>query len=265
MTTRSYRDILVDTLATRRRKNPRYSQRSLARDLDVSNAFLSQVISGKRYLSEVKAHQIVERLGVPQRLAQQFVNSSRCAKVAAPSARARIQGELKRRVDDAAFSQLSEDALPLIGHWLSFALVELLGVESCVGTPVWLARRLGVSEVEVSVALERLVLARLVVRRAGRFARAKVNPTTPNISSAAIRRYHESILVKASEALRKRPFAERDMSAVTMCIDPTKIPEAKQRIQDFRRELMEFLESGPGRQVYVMSINLFRLDKDTPA
>jgi hypothetical protein len=48
---------------------------------------------------------------------------------------------------------------------------------------------------------------------------------------------------------------------MTMAIDPKKLPQAKERIRDFRRGLSEFLESGNRSEVYRINIQLMPVTK----
>src|SRR5690348_3009600 len=58
----SYREQLKQELSRRRKINPRFSLRSFARTLDVSPAFLSKVLQGKKHLSVEKATSVAKRL-----------------------------------------------------------------------------------------------------------------------------------------------------------------------------------------------------------
>ena len=57
-----YRLELKQVFQERRGRNPRYSLRSYARDLDLGVATLSQVLSGKRHLSVKNAKKVVYKL-----------------------------------------------------------------------------------------------------------------------------------------------------------------------------------------------------------
>lgn len=262
MQSKSYKEILLDELKRRHQKNSKYSLRTLASDLEISSGFLSQIISGKRYPSEEKAYEISRLLGISQENQQQFINSIRCEKVHNPKVRRAIRLEMRHVLSDNSFRQIEKPQISVFSHWFCPAILEILTMPNADTTCDGVARRLGLSHIETSVALERLVQVGLVTERGGVFSKIHGNITTPFISSLALRRHHESVLMKAKESLQQLPFEERDASSVTMCIDPKKIPEARQRIQNFRRELMEFLEEGNRSHLYMMHINLFRADKE---
>ena len=63
----------------------------------------------------------------------------------------------------------------------------------------------------------------------------------------------------AITAVDDQPLEERNITGITMSIDPKKLPEAKSRVNNFMEELMEFLEDGDRSEVYQLSTQLFKL------
>ena len=49
------------------------------------------------------------------------------------------------------------------------------------------------------------------------------------------------------------------MTSVTMSIDPEKLEQARNLIQEFQERLDNFLESGEKKEVYQLTISLFPL------
>jgi uncharacterized protein (TIGR02147 family) len=82
-----------------------------------------------------------------------------------------------------------------------------------------------------------------------------------SISTPALKRRQKQVLEKAIEALERDPVELRDTTALCMAIDPKKIPEAKKRIQEFKKSLCAFLESDKREKVYELSISLFSTQK----
>ena len=75
---------------------------------------------------------------------------------------------------------------------------------------------------------------------------------------AARRKLQTQILEKAKLAIENTPITERDQSSITMAIDSNKIPEAKERIKQFRRDLCDFLKDSPNQnRVYHLSLSLY--------
>ena len=67
---------------------------------------------------------------------------------------------------------------------------------------------------------------------------------------------------KAIKSLENDPIHTRSMTSMTMAIDPKKIKQAKELIDEFEINLSEFLEHGKKKEVYQLCISLFPLKGD---
>lgn len=74
--------------------------------------------------------------------------------------------------------------------------------------------------------------------------------------------YHRTMLEQAAVALDRIPREEREVSSVTVCVSQDKLLELKQRIADFRRDLLQLAEidNEPERVVQI-NFQLFPLSK----
>lgn len=79
--------------------------------------------------------------------------------------------------------------------------------------------------------------------------------------NSALRKLARQLLQKAIDSLESQSMDERDVTHVTMAIDPSRLPEAKKMIAKFRRDLCAFLEQGRRTEVYAFSPALFRISK----
>ncbi|MGE5085032.1 MAG: DUF4423 domain-containing protein [Bacillota bacterium] len=64
---------------------------------------------------------------------------------------------------------------------------------------------------------------------------------------------------KLERLLEKMPSEEREQSTITITVDEARLPEAKERIKNFRKELAQFLDAGtvqPGK-TYQISVSMF--------
>jgi uncharacterized protein (TIGR02147 family) len=93
-------------------------------------------------------------------------------------------------------------------------------------------------------------------------ATGKQLTTTTEISDTAIRKNHHQGLELAQEALDSVPLELREFGAMTMAIDPKKIPEAKKMIINFRKQMAQFLEVDHQTEVYRLQMQFFPLTKN---
>jgi uncharacterized protein (TIGR02147 family) len=258
-----FQDLLSEELETRRRKNPSYSLRALARDAGISPGLLSGVLRSKRPLSEKRAYQIADRLGWPAPRAKLFGALLRLERASDEKRRSELTVEVAALSrSEASFRRLGIDTFHLISRWYHYAILEATFLDDFVASAEWISRRLGIALVDASAAIARLKRLRLLSDQNGRLRKTERHITTNDTPSLALRSFHLQMLEKAKLAIRNHPEPSRKISGVTMAIDPRRIPEANERVIRFRRELMEFLEGGDRTALYHLSIQLFRLDKE---
>lgn len=235
---------LQNELRRRTQSNAAYSIRSFARHLSVDPSFLAKILAGKRSVTQRTVIRFSEKLG----LAPQQVN------------------EYIKEKNLPAFSALDSDHFECVADWEHYAILELIQAKDFQPEISHIAKRLGISRAAAQAAVERLQrLGLLTTNAEGKWISARGNNTTTAhpYTNSAFRQLQKQILQQALEALESIPLEKRDQSSITMCIDPKKIPEAKERIKKFRRELMEFLEASDERtSVYQLSISLFPVSKN---
>lgn len=88
--------------------------------------------------------------------------------------------------------------------------------------------------------------------------------TAEAVRHAAIYRYHQAMLDRAKEALELPPD-EREMNGLTIRIPKEKLPEVKNRIRQFRKELSEFLMDSTRGEVHQLNVQLFPLTEGASA
>lgn len=267
MNSLDYRKYLNDELEKRMAKNPSYSLRAFAKHLGITPQMLSFVMNKKKNISMEMAAQIAERLDLDPTQANYFLNMVELAKAKNPVSRklieARLNGSFERK--EGGFHQLAAEQFKVISDWCHYAILELTQTKNFQANPEWIAKRLGIRPFEVKQAIARLKMLELLDETDdGQLIRTELN-ITANYSSpnAPLRKLAKQYLEKAVDALENQPQEERDITNMTMSIDPTRIPEAKEMIAEFRRKLCEFLEQGERTQVYVFSPVLIRLTEKT--
>jgi uncharacterized protein (TIGR02147 family) len=244
--------LLTDELARRRAKNPRYSLRSFARLLKIPPGRLSELLSGKRAFTEDHLARIADALALdPEtraRLATAFVEGNHTL-------------TLSDRFE--AKHTLTADEFALIAEWPHYAILSLMHTRDFRPDPAWIARRLGLPPNAVRGYLARLERLGLVRRVAGGLKRTHAAlKTSTDIVAPALRHAHRQSLAQAIEALDEVPLERRDVTSVTMAIDPSRLSEAKRKIAEFSRAMEALLESGPRTEVYNLNIQLVPVTRD---
>lgn len=261
----NYRDILKTCLKRRLEVRPQYSLRAFARDIGVSPGALSSILKGRYGLSPEKARQVALRLNLneaEQRSFQILVESEYSRN---PILRKSAKAKLKEGIF-IQYSYMDTKWLEILSNWYYLAILELTYLPDFSSKVEWIAQRLGIHVSLASDAWDRLRKMKLVMRIRGHWVDVHQKLATPDgVPSSIIREMHRSLLTRAIEALELQTISERDSSAMIVAIDLALLPEAKQKLREFRRQFTKWLRESSSQnghspnQVYALSLQLFNL------
>lgn len=239
----SISDLLNDELLRRKNSNPSYSLRSFARSLGISSSYLSKVMNGTRTVSEETLFKVASRIGMPDKNLEI------------------LSSQVSKRIAEPNFEAICADQFRLIADWHHYAILECATLHDFEATPEWIASRLSITEERAKLALERLERLQLLkVDENGKAHLAVKDYSSVNVNgpSSANTEHERQVLEGAIAALDKVPSARRMQGSVTLAIPESRLPEARERIRKFRRELMAFLQhKGRRDSVYQLSISFY--------
>lgn len=268
-----YRSFLADAYKAGKEHVSAFSYRYLARKAGFSSPnFIKLVMDGKRNLSAESVESVAKAFGLraaEQRFFADLVAFDQASDVGEKNAAfERIAASRRfreaRRLDHSMFEYLS--------RWYYPAIREMAARADFKADPAWIAGRLfpPISATQAEEALGVLFDLELLQRDdQGRVLRGDPSVTTGHeVRSLAIGNYHRQMLDRAGQSITEVPREWRDISALTVCIDPTRVAEFKERIHDFREQLLEFgdRETNP-KVVYQLNIQLFpltQIDEEDP-
>ncbi len=257
-----FSEIIRDQFHTRALKNPSYSLRAFARDLELTSGGLSDILTKKTGLSESKAQSIAEKL---------FINTEErnffCTLVKANCSRKedeRKNAEAELWNYDTEYINLADDHYCVLSEWYHFALVELVRIKDFQNDPQWISKRLGISPEEVKKAIERLLHVKLLNLEDGKLTQTYDFFSSPSgTPSDAAKNFHKQIISRASDALMTQKIEERDFTSGFLRVRKSEIPIIAQKIKEFRRELSKEVESGEEHDsIYAFSIQFYRADQE---
>lgn len=258
----NYRQIIQSEFSQRQRKNPQYSMRGFARDLGISQSFLSQVLNQKRKLSDERALLISQNLKFAKSYRNLFVHLVRLEQAQQEEARHLIELEIHQLLKSQVhYGVLSEQVFNVIADWYYFAMLELTRLPNFKCEPVWISKKLNISVKHAGDAIETLKSLELISLVNGRWQKALKNYIFEKVPSLAIKKHHLGTLSLAQRALTTQSLDDREFFTVCFAMDPLKIPRAKVRIREFCDSLMEEMEASEPKTVYKLAVQFFRLDK----
>lgn len=259
---KSYRDFLHEEFNLRKARNIRYSLRSFATLLNLSPAFLSLLMRGKKNLSQSTAIEIADRLKWSAEQKKYFVN---LVEFENPHTDENKKVDLERILKiprERDFKILETDIFPPETAWQHHAILVLLTLNQDF-TVTAIKERLNISLADAKATLQRLQELKLVICKNQIWKATNANIKMGNIPSLSIRKFHKQMLAKADLAIEQQNFSERDFSNTTFTVDKNKLEPAKNKITEFRKEMAKFLEGETPSEVYQLSIQLFKLTQST--
>jgi uncharacterized protein (TIGR02147 family) len=253
-----YRLYLQSELTRRCRKNPRYSLRAFAGHLGMDPGAFSRILSGKRPLSPKLARRLADSLSLAPDDQLKFLNS-----VAQDRAWQGLQSLVGPAPCEETALELGHDTFQVIADVYHYAILELTFVEGFQDDCRWIGKQLGITAIEAQLALARLLRLGLLERVNGKLRKSNRLLTTKDrhVTTPALRRHQKQVLSGAMESLEKDAIDERDITSMTMAIDPDKLPLAKRLIAEFTRQICESLECGRQRRVYQLGVSLYPLQR----
>ncbi len=233
------RAYLNSQLEQRMNKNSKYSLRAFAKYLDFEPSFLSKLLSGKRSITTQTYQKITTKLGVP---ASHFLGP----------------GEPENKKTEV--HQIQIDEFKMISDWYHFAILELIQTKNFKFDIEWIAQQLKINSHEANQAILRLEnLGYLKIKNKKiKILKIKNSTLSINQTATALKDLQKHILNQAIDAIDFTPFDERIQITMTSAIDSDLLPEAKNKVRIFLKELTRFLESGKKRdRVFQTSISMF--------
>jgi uncharacterized protein (TIGR02147 family) len=263
-----YRAFLKDVYLAKKSERRGFSFRAFSRRADLrSPNYLKLVMDGDRNLTRAMAERFAKALGLDDEATAYFVDL-------VAFNQARTVGERS-----ASYQRLTSSARYRKAHrldlvhasyhasWYMPAIRELAARADFRDDADWIAAALNppITRAEAKKAVAALVELGLLVRdRDGRIHQGDqpLVSTGPETRGVHVASYHKAMMERAAAALDRLPSEQRDVSSLTLCVGSGGLGRLKDRIQRFRRELLELstLEDEPA-QVVQINFQLFPLSQ----
>lgn len=233
--------------------------RSFAKYLEIDPGDLSRIMTGKITIGSRLASKLADRLELDNKEKALFVASATHEQANKELSNLNLTNIQQRVALDPTLLDSSE--FSMVSDIEHYAVLEMTYLKDFSSDPKWIAKKLGISTLEAKLVIARLLASGLLIEVDGKLVKNKKTLHTPlHTTGPALKRHFEQVLKRASTSLLEDPVATRNMSGMTIPIDPTKVAEAKTLIADFSQQLCEFLSAGDKTRVYQLAVCLFPLD-----
>ena len=258
------KEYLAEVYRALKEQVPQYSYIQFTEDLGFGSCnAMYLVIHGQRPLSAKGAAKICAALGVTGTERRYFIGLVEASR----SSRAREKDDVFEKLlslkAKSLPTQLSRDQLHFYNEWYHAVILELLSLPQASDDPEWLAQALEPSvtvlKVKKSLALlEKLGFIAFDTEKDRWVPAQGVVTTGHEVMGMAIIRYHQQMIELGKAAMTTLDPDQRDMSAITIAFPESKLMELKERIQAFRRDILELSSSQSANDTIIqMNIQMF--------
>lgn len=261
-----YRTFLNDHANGQKQRDPEWSYGRWAKRLNVANtAVISNILNGVRHPGPRIVEQLVQYFRFDRKETEYFKNLVHLSKKKQdPELVHLILEKLQATHPDQTFQLIEDRVFQVIAFPHYYALREMVNLVGFTEDTDWIAQRLRIktTKPEIKRALRNLEELGLLTRDSS--GKLKYHSgsmrSSHDISSEALRRFHEEMLSLAHKTIREVSVNERDITGITFSARKEDLPKIKDDIAKFRRSLMKKYEQlGGGDIVYQLNIQFFPL------
>jgi uncharacterized protein (TIGR02147 family) len=260
-----YRELIKALFERNKLADKKFSYRYFAKRAGfVSHSFLQFVVDGKSDLSAESIEKFAKGFKMNREEAHFFKhlvlhNQAKTADEKQLHAREILRSRSYRRLHPLSNAQYN-----FYGHWYFVPIREIVNFPNFREDPEWIAKTIvpNITPEQARGALRDLLELGLLVRNgAGKLVQS--NPlvsTADEVVSSAIAQWHKDMMKRAAESIDRFNRDERDISGVTIGVTKAKIGIIKERIQKFRKELVDVISGETACDaVYQLNLHFFSL------
>ncbi|MCB0420024.1 MAG: TIGR02147 family protein [Bdellovibrionales bacterium] len=229
-------------------RNSQFSLRAFASRLSISSGALSQIMNGKRRISERLAYELAEKLNLSDEEKTRFLTPFR------------IEKKIKK---GTKYEEFDHHQFTLDESWQLFVVLSLLEIDGVQFTTKRAAEKLSLPENAVNDLIEKMLFTGLLKWSPERnLERASKNVTTKdNVKDDHLVQLQNKFMEQAIKASHC-DSSRRDYTTMVMAINSQKIGKAKKVIRKFYDDISAILEDGTPDTVYGLSIQLYPMLMD---
>lgn len=237
---------LTNYLKNKQQINEKYSQGALARDLKISTGALSQILNGKRIISQKMALSFCERLKLNPKEQKTFLKN--------------FEIEIKIK-EKKSYKDFDIKNIEASDNWILFALLNIAKIPNVDFSVENLSQRLNIPAKKVQTIKKYLIENDFLIQDTqGQVKRAVKNIQTSHlITKADKQKIHLENLKLAQKSLLNDSPEDREFTSLTLTFDHDDLEDAKEQIREFQNKFSSIFETESAQSVYKLNIQLFSL------
>lgn len=256
-------EIIKTAYEKKRSQAPKFSLRSLAKKLEVSAPFLSQIFSGKKPVPIGMIEKLCSALDIDREKRDLLLAEALKSRGARPRA---LFSPHQNQAGAATQRFAPSREFWVLQEWYYLPLLNATMLERYDGSAEFLARELGLPIETARKAIERLKQhGFLKLDEAGIWRKKQDNDFQSSAHHSHIRTFHANAITLAIDHLKKRTtdhdLDQRLVTSMVLTLSENDIPWVKQEIAGFMRELLARLKTSPAEKVYQIGIQFLPCSK----
>jgi uncharacterized protein (TIGR02147 family) len=260
----SYSKYLAVELEQRKAQNALYSLRSMSKQIGVSPTTLSDVLKGKKKLSEKTAIEVSKKLKLNSKEIEYFQALVHYENSNDKNLKRMLENQLmvlnpllrkKSEVQDQHYIILSE--------WHHIALIELTYLFPKKLNADIASQQLNISIIQAESALDLLEKLSFIEKNNNSYIKTGQQFTfNSEFANQALRHYHKTMLVKAQTAIVEQTNNEKFVGSETFSLAIEDLSKAKDIIENCFQQLLQLSEKPSKKShVYYTGIQMFQLNR----
>lgn len=266
-------EIIKKFYSRKKRANPSYSARSLARDLNLDPSFLSRILKGQKSLPSDRLPEFIKILEIDELGVKELKKSLIHEYAISLGYVEGVENENTNCNSNLSFLapfeeyRIEEYSESLFHPWYKPLLLELVTLTPYAINLGKISQVLNVELTDLEIAWNFLVQHKYLVKNSeGNWVKSdlKIRFATKE-SLLTMRRFHKEIMARAIVEMNKnidpKSFQNRFISSATLAVNPEHVPHLRLRLQEMILELVDQGTKGECRSVYALNFNFFPLIK----
>ncbi|MBF0287867.1 MAG: TIGR02147 family protein [SAR324 cluster bacterium] len=257
--------LIMDYCNRCKAKDNRYSLRWFAKKLEFGAPnYIKLIIDGERNISEKRLEKFSSLMGLKGVESEYFELLVRMTQTSDIDRRDHYFQKLSAiRRKKLKVHKLEGAQFDCLSSWLHLLIREMTFLKKFSSDSQWINKNLmyKVSPNEIIKCIGDLETAGLLAREQEQLKAVDSSITFPDeVRSLAIQKYHQGILGQASIALQQS-LEQREYGAALVATTPEKFKLVKEKMKNFRAEILELLdtENGEAEDVVVLAFQLFHV------
>jgi len=256
--------VLQEQFEQRMRKNPAFSLRAMARLVGSSPSYLSELLSGKKHLSQERALEFSRRLELRADEAAYFCALAQYQKATSAALKAQILATLDKMRPRNKVERFATEQFVVLKEWHHVPMLELTELEGFEFNARTIGKRLGIPTHTARAAMERLLRLGLLHKTPdGAYRKSHAEGVfEAKGKNEALRAFHKAMIEQGKASLENQAVHERYVGSETMAFDARDLPKVELILNAALEQVSALAINGSERRdVYHLGVQFFRVTK----